>query len=317
MTSRASGQTSARSFMTRKLDETTQKERQMTADQNTAGASFHGVTDWHDIDWKSVSHNVRRLQARIVKATKEKRWGKVKALQRLLTHSFSGKALAVRRVTENQGKNTAGVDKETWDTPDKKAQAVQTLKQRGYHPQPLRRVYIPKSNGRMRPLGIPAMFCRAMQALYLLALNPIAETIGDRNSYGFRPERSTADAIEQCFNVLSHSYSAQWVLEGDIKACFDGISHPWLEAHIPMDKSILNKWLKAGYIDKQVFYRTEEGTPQGGPISPALANLTLDGLERELHSLFPGYRQRQRAKVNLIRFADDFVITGSSKELLE
>jgi retron-type reverse transcriptase len=150
----------------------------------------------------------------------------------------------VRRVTENQGKKTAGVDKDIWDTPDKKAQAIHTLKQRGYHPQPLRRVYIPKSNGRMRPLGIPAMSCRAMQALYLLALNPIAETTGDRNSYGFRPERSTADAIEQCFNVLSHRYSAQWVLEGDIKACFDGISHQWLEAHIPMEKAILHKWRK-------------------------------------------------------------------------
>ena len=156
-----------------------------------------------------------------------------------------------------------------------------------------------------------------MQALYLLALNPIAETTGDRNSYGFRPERSTADAIEQCFNVLSHGYSAQWVLEGDIKACFDGISHEWLEAHIPLDKSILHKWLKAGYIDKYVFHQTEEGTPQGGPISPVLANLTLDGLERELRLLYPGYRQHQRAKVNLVRFADDFVITSSSKEQLE
>ncbi len=282
-----------------------------------AGAAPHNEVKWHKIDWSAVHRTVRRLQARIVKATQEGKWGKVKALQHLLTHSFSGKALAVRRVTENQGKTTPGVDKDIWDTPEKKAQAVHTLKQRGYHPQPLRRVYIPKSNNKLRPLSIPSMKDRAMQALYLLALNPIAETTGDRNSYGFRPERSTADAIEQCFNVLSHNYSAQWVLEGDIKACFDGISHPWLEAHIPMDKSILNKWLKAGYIDKQVFYRTEEGTPQGGPISPALANLTLDGLERELHSRYPGDRQSRKAKVNLIRFADDFVITGSSKELLE
>ena len=114
----------------------------MTADQNTAGASFHGVTDWHDIDWKSVSHHVRRLQARIVKATKEKRWGKVKALQRLLTHSFSGKALAVRRVTENQGKNTPGVDRIIWNTPHKKINAIYSLRQRDYHPQPLRRMYI-------------------------------------------------------------------------------------------------------------------------------------------------------------------------------
>src|SRR3989454_4686430 len=308
--------TSVWSFMTRKLGKQIKEARQMTA--NTfAGAASHSEVNWRTIDWSAVHQNVRRLQARIVKATQQGRWGKVNALQRLLTHSFSGKALAVRRVTENQGKKTPGVDKDIWETPDKKAQAIRTLKQRGYHPQPLRRVYIPKSNGRRRPLGIPAMSCRAMQALYLLVLNPIAETTGDHNSYGFRPERSTADAIEQCFNVLSHNYSAQWVLEGDIKACFDGISHPWLEAHIPMDKSILNKWLKAGYIDKQVFYRTEEGTPQGGPISPALANLTLDGLERELHSLYPGDRQSRKAKVNLIRFADDFVITGSSKELLE
>ena len=189
-----------------------------------AGAASQREVNWHAIKWSAVHRTVRRLQARIVKATQEGRWGKVKALQRLLTHSFSGKALAVRRVTENQGKNTPGVDKETWDTPEKKAQAIQTLRQRGYRPQPLRRVYIPKSNGRLRPLGIPAMSCRAMQALYLLALGPVAETTGDRNSYGFRPERSPADAIEQCFNVLSHSYSAQWVLEGDIKGCFDHAS---------------------------------------------------------------------------------------------
>src|SRR5436190_5966090 len=169
-----------------------------SSEEDTAGASFHGVTDWHAIDWQSVNNNVRRLQARIVKATKEKRWGKVKALQHLLTHSFSGKALAVRRVTENQGKATPGVDREIWDTPAKKATALQALKPRGYQPQPLRRVYIPKSNGKMRPLGIPTMKDRAMQALYLLALDPIAETTADPTSYGLRKERATADAIEQC-----------------------------------------------------------------------------------------------------------------------
>ena len=194
----------------------------MTADQNTAGASFHAVTDWHDIDWKSVSHDVRRLQARIVKATKEKRWGKVKALQRLLTHSFSGKALAVRRVTENQGKNTPGVDKVLWDTPQKKLNAIYSLRQRDYRPQPLRRIYIPKKNGKKRALGIPAIKDRAMQALYLLALDPVAETTADINSYGFRPQRSTADAIEQCFTALGNLHTAQWILEGDIKSCFDG-----------------------------------------------------------------------------------------------
>src|ERR687886_2356802 len=167
-----------------------------------AGAASHAEVDWHSIDWQPVNQNVRRLQARIVKATQAGRWGRVKALHRLLTHSFSGKALAVRRVTENQGKRTPGVDGETWDTPAKKAWAVRALRQRGYRPRPLRRVSIPKKNGKLHPLGIPTMADRAMQALYLLALDPIAETTGDRNSYGFRRERSTADAIEQCFNVL-------------------------------------------------------------------------------------------------------------------
>ena len=188
--------------MTRKLDQTTKKGKQMTEELKdvSTGAPFQGVTDWHAIDWKSVS----RLQARIVKATQEKKWGKVKALQHLLTHSFSGKALAVRRVTENQGKNTPGVDKVTWNTPQKKINAVYELRQKDYHPQPLRRIYIPKKNGRKRLLGIPAMKCRAMQALYLLALDPVAETTADPNSYGFRPQRSTADAIEQCFIVLGN-----------------------------------------------------------------------------------------------------------------
>jgi RNA-directed DNA polymerase len=218
-----------------------------------AGAAPHRQGNWHRPHWSAGHPNVRRLQARIVKATQEGKWGKVKALPHLLSHSFSGKALAVRPVTENQGKTTPGVDKDIWDTPEKKAQAVLPLKQRGYHPQALRRVYIAKSHHKLRPLSSPSMKDRAMQVLYLLALNPIAQTTGDRNSYGFGPERSTADAIEPCFNVLSHNYSAQWVLQGDIKACFDGISHTWLEAHIPMDKSILNQWLKAGDIDKQVF----------------------------------------------------------------
>ncbi len=284
---------------------------------DAAGASFHGVTDWHDIDWESASHNVRRLQARIVKATKEKRWGKVQALQRLLTHSFSGKALAVRRVTENQGKNTPGVDKVTWNTPHKKLNAIYSLRQRDYHPQPLRRIYIPKKNGKKRPLGIPVMKCRAMQALYLLALDPVAETTADPNSYGFRPQRSTADAIEQCFCALGKQKSPQWILEGDIKGCFDAISHEWLLAHIPMEKPILKKWLKAGYMEKHVLHPTEEGTPQGGIISPVLANLTLDGLERMLMQHFPKVKTGKGALVNFVRYADDFLVTGRTKELLE
>src|SRR5215470_11988585 len=172
---------------------TAEKSTTASTDVDAAGASFHGVTDWHAINWQKVHQNVRRLQARIVKATQEKRWGKVKALQHLLTHSFGGKALAVKQVTENSGKRTPGVDRVVWNTPAKKAAAVYDLKQRGYQPLPLRRLYIPKTNGKMRPLGIPAMKDRAMQALYLLALDPVSESIADPNSYGFRKGRSTSD----------------------------------------------------------------------------------------------------------------------------
>lgn len=292
-----------------------------TSPSASTGAASDPNVDWHAINWQKAHEVVRRLQARIVKATQEGRWGKVKALQHLLTHSFSGKALAVKRVTENHGKRTPGVDGETWNTPEKKATAIQALQRRGYHPLPLRRLYIPKSNGKRRPLGIPTMKDRAMQALHLLALDPIAETTGDQNSYGFRLERSTADAIQQCFVVLSRKNSAPWILEGDIKACFDRISHEWLLAHIPLDKAILRKWLKAGFIEKHALYPTEEGTPQGGIISPSLANLTLDGLERLLRERYPragkGKSRGERARVNFVRFADDFIITGTSKALLE
>jgi RNA-directed DNA polymerase len=304
--------------MTRTFEEPTKETRQMTADQQTAGAVSHETVEWHAIDWRKAHNNVSRLQTRIVKATQEGKWGKVKALQRLLTHSFSGKALAVKRVTENQGKNTPGVDKVTWNTPQKKATAIASLRQRGYHPQPLRRIYIPKSNGKKRPLGIPTMRDRAMQALYVLALDPISETLADPNSYGFRKGRSTADAIAQCFTLLSKKNKPQWILEGDIKACFDRIDHDWLLAHIPMEKSILKKWLQAGYIEKRVLKPTEEGTPQGGICSPVLANMTLDGLERKLREQYPKRPGHgSKGMINLVRYADDFLVTSNSKETLE
>ena len=293
-----------------------------TAEALTSDPSVGATTDiqpsWHQINWRHAERNVRRLQARIAQATQAGKWGKVKALQHLLTRSFSGKALAVRRVTENTGKRTPGVDGQTWKTPEQKMTAIRTLRQRGYRPRPLRRTHIPKSNGGRRPLSIPTMQDRAMQALYLLALDPVAETTADPNSYGFRPARSAADAIEACFIALCKNDRAEWILEGDIRSCFDRISHEWLVAHIPIEKRILKQWLKAGYIERHSFHPTEEGTPQGGIISPATANMTLDGLEQMLASHFSKTsRTGRRAKVNLIRYADDFCVTGSSKELLE
>lgn len=288
-------------------------------DKECASASSAFPLTWHEIDWAKVHRNVRKQQIRIVKAVQRKDWRNVKTLQRFLTRSFSARALAVRRVTENTGKRTAGVDNVLWCTPEAKMNAVLSLKRRGYKPSPLRRVLIPKANGDMRPLSIPTMKDRAMQALYLLALDPVSETTADRNSYGFRRERSTADAIEQCFTALAQKNSAQWVLEGDIKGCFDNISHNWLEANIPMDKTVLQKWLKAGYIKSGRLFPTETGTPQGGIISPVLANMTLDGLEAALEAKFGKHRSQQayKNKVNLVRYADDFIVTGNSKEILE
>ena len=146
------------------------------------------------------------------------------------------------------------------------------------------------------------MSCRAMQALYLQALEPVAETLADPNSYGFRPKRSTADAIGQCFNALGSKHSAEWIFEGDIKACFDRLSHKWLQDHIPTDKLILEKWLAAGYMEEGIVYPTEAGSPQGGIASPALANMALDGLEAAARKAAP-----HRQKINVIRYADDFM----------
>jgi len=154
----------------------------MSAAATLAGASPDAPTDWHAINWHAMRRIVRRLQARIVKAVREGRWGKVKVLSWLLTHSFAGRALAVLRVTQNQGCRTSGVDGDCWNTPAKKTTAVYALQRRGYRPRPLRRVYLPKSKGAKRPLGIPPMTDRAAQALPLRALDPIAETTADRNS---------------------------------------------------------------------------------------------------------------------------------------
>jgi RNA-directed DNA polymerase len=288
-----------------------------------AGATPGRAVDWHSINWNKVYRTVRRLQARIVKAIREGKWHKVKALVYLLTHSFSGRALAILRVISNSGAKTPGVDGIVWNTPEAKSAAFSSLRRHGYQPQPLRRVYIPKSNGKQRPLGIPVMLCRGMQALYLLGLDPIAETLADGHSYGFRPERCCADALDECHKILRGPHGRDtrgpdWVLEGDIKSCFDRISHGWLMDHIFMDRQMLGKWLKAGYLEKGVLFATREGTPQGGIVSPVLANRALDGLQHLLAERF-GYSRgrRKECKVHLVRYADDFIITGTSRVLLE
>jgi RNA-directed DNA polymerase len=294
-----------------------------TSGQIGVDAAFTRKADWSTIDWHACTCEVRKLQARIAKAVQLGCWRKVKALQWLLTHAFSAKALAVRRVTENQGKHTPGVDGITWSTPEEKSKGIDSLKRHGYRPKPLRRVYIPKANGKRRPLSIPVKKDLAMQALYKLALEPVAETTGDQNSYGFRIGRCTADAIEQAFNLTAKKGTTPWILEGDIKACFDEISHEWMLKSICIDKRTLAQWLKAGYVENAKLSPTDAGCPQGGILSPVLANMVLDGLE-ELLGVFYGSitldKNRNRARqeqVHLVRYADDFIITGKNKEILE
>ena len=284
----------------------------MTAAATLTDAPSAYCEQWDNINWPHIKQEVLRLQMRIAKATREGRHRKAQSLQWLLTHSHSAKLLAVKRVTSNNGKRTAGVDGSIWSTAAAKMKAAIRMKRRGYKALPLKRIYIPKKNGKLRPLGIPTMADRAQQALHLLALEPISETTADRNSYGFRPKRSTADAMEQCYITLSRKVSPKWVLEGDIKACFDRIDHGWLLRHIPMDKTILRKWLKAGYMEEEILHPTEDGTPQGGIISPVLANIALDGLEAVAKKA-----AGEHSKVNVVRYADDFIITGDTKIALE
>ena len=227
-------------------------------------AASRGINEWDKIAWPIVHRRVRGLQTRIAKATREQDWRRVKALQRFLVNSFSAKALAVKRVSENNGKRTPGVDGEIWSTPEAKWQALQRLGSRGLRPQPLRRVYIPKrGSDKMRPLGIPAMIIRAQQALHLQGLEPVAETRADPHSYGFRRSRGTRDAMARVFNLLARKVSAPWIFEGDIKGCFDNFGHGWLEDHVPMNQKVLTDWLKAGYVESGKLFLTEAGTRRG------------------------------------------------------
>ena len=268
---------------------------------------------WNSIDWKTVNVEVKQLQMRIAKAVEQKKWNRVKSLQWILSHSFSAKLLAVKRVTSRKGAKTAGTDGVVWNTPAKKMRGALSLQRRGYKAMPLRRVLIPKKNGKMRPLSIPTLKDRAMQALYLLALEPVSESTADPNSYGFRPQRACRDAIGQCFIALGRKHSPTWVLDADIKACFDWISHDWMIKNIPVDTKILKQWLNCGFVQNKKLFPTRNGAPQGGVASPTLANMALDGLEKAV-------RDRPRKlvnKVNFIRYADDFIITASSREYLE
>lgn len=279
---------------------------------------------WNQINWEQAEEYINRLQVRIVKATLESKWRLVRRLQYLITHSFYAKAIAVKRITSNKGKNTPGIDGKMWKSNEEKEKAINELEIIGYKPQPLKRIYIEKYGKKeKRPLGIPTMKDRAMQALMLLGLEPIAETVADSVSFGFRKNRSAHDVKEYGFSILCRKDAPKWILEGDIKGCFDNISHEWLMRNIPMDKVMLQKFIKSGYVFQNKLFPTEQGTPQGGIISPTLANMTLDGMEAIIKKKCWSNKKgtisvkHNKHKVHLIRYADDFVVTASDKETLD
>ena len=297
---------------------------QSSTARNARTMQTERIIRWQEIDWKTAESYVNRLQVRIVKAVQGGKWRLVKRLQTLLCNSFYAKALAVKRVVTNKGKSTPGVDGITWKTPQEKTKAIYDLNTLCYHAQPLKRVYIEKYGKKeKRPLGIPTMHDRAMQGLQLLALEPIEEATADRCSFGFRKGRSAQDAMEYIFKVLAKKTSPMWILEGDIKGCFDHISHEWMLNNITTDKRIMHEFLKCGYISRKLLYPTVEGSPQGGLISPTYANLTLDGLEAILQKEFStsstGHYNinYNKHKVHLCRYADDFIVTADNIETLK
>lgn len=270
---------------------------------------------WKSIDWNKVEKFINKIQTRIAKATIEGNRKLVRELQRMLTHSYYAKLWAIKKVTTNTGKRTAGVDKVKWETPAKKYNAIRTLDKSNYKPKPLRRVYLTKPNGKKRPLGIATMTDRTMQTIEAMALDPVIESISDKKSFGFRKARSCQDVYVQLYKTLCRKDAPKWILEGDIKACFDEISHNWLLENTPMETEMLKKFLKSGYVYQKELFSTKAGTPQGGPISSILANHTLNGIDELLRNNIKGKDIRRKStginrqpKVHLVRYADDFIM---------
>lgn len=271
------------------------------------------MNNWSNVDWKNVVRNIERLQDKITKAAKADDWNSVASFQRILVNSLDARLMAVKTVTSSPGRKTPGIDGITWVSDGDKMDAVKNLKNATptkYVPKPVKRVLIPKGKtGGMRPIGIPTMFDRAMQALYNLALVPLAELRADANSFGFRKGRSPHDAVQTLFGALNPPDIPKLVLDADIKGLFDNISHDWILANIPLNSTVLEK-LKAGFIDLGKFYENELGVPQGGIISPTIANMALDGLEPTIFNALVRNKVRVAKFVRVVRYADDFVVVA-------
>ena len=283
-------------------------------------APAHGLRDeWKTIPWAAYDRAVFKLQTRIYRASRRGDWRAVHRLQRLLLRSRAARGVAVRRVTQdNRGKRTAGVDGVQSLTPPQRQRLAQTLRLTD-HAASLRRVWIPKPGGtEQRPLGIPTLHDRAAQALAKLALEPEWEAQFEPNSYGFRPGRSAHDAIEAIFNAIR--WQPKYVLDADITKCFDRIAHRALLERLqttPPLRRAIRAWLQAGVLEGPTLFPTEAGTPQGGVVSPLLANIALHGLETALQATCPATRFHRRWQPIVVRYADDFVVLHPDLEIIQ
>lgn len=275
------------------------------------------MDNWHNVNWRDVNRSMRNLRRRIFKATEQREWKKVRSLQKLMLKSYSNILFSVRKVTQNNsGKNTPGIDKILVKTPQARWELSQELaKGIDYNPLPAKRVNIPKKNGKTRPLGIPTIRDRAIQNIVKNALEPCWEAQFEGVSYGFRPGRSCHDAIGKIYQICRPNKRKQWILDADIKGCFDNINHNKLleiVGNFPQ-RNLIAKWLKAGYIDKNTFHPQEAGTQQGGIISPLLANIALHGMEAAIGVKYDK-RGLSIGKRIFVRYADDFCIFCETKE---
>lgn len=285
--------------------------------QTSSANGTEGRADWNATDWRQVNRRVRNLRQRIFRASRENDLKKVRSLQKLMLRSHSNTLKSVRQVTqENKGKYTAGVDGIVVTTVTERNALIDSLaRDQPWRASPVRRVHIPKANGKLRPLGIPTVRDRVMQARVKNALEPYWEARFEPCSYGFRPGRGCHDAIARIYNVATPVRRRKWVLDADIKGAFDNIDHAFLLDAIGgfPARELVRQWLKAGHMERGAFHDTESGTPQGGVISPLLANIALHGMEAAVGVKYitRGDNVGERC---LIRYADDFVVFCDSKE---